>query len=106
MDTGVRGTVKFRIISIALTFGIVACAGSIAAQKKSAATSGPVVIVQDKGKLTIKLGGQTVRHEHFEIGPSGGDWLAKGSAATKLRNRGARQAADSRTLKRTGAPLR
>src|SRR5438046_5629 len=54
MDTGVRGTVKFRIISIALTFGIVACAVSIAAQKKSAATSGPVVFVQDKGKRGVQ----------------------------------------------------
>ena len=60
MDAGVRSTVKFRTISIALTFGIAACAAfSLAAQKKPSA-AGPVVFAQDKGKLTIKLGGQTV----------------------------------------------
>src|SRR5437879_2348483 len=105
MDTGVRGTVKFRIISIALTFGIVACAVSIAAQKKSAATSGPVVFVQDKGKLTIKLGGQTVGHEDFEIAPSGGGWLAKGLAEVKPPDSGASKVSGSLTLQGNGAPI-
>ena len=105
MDTGVRGTVKFRIISIALTFGIVACAVSIAAQKKSAATSGPVVFVQDKGKLTIKLGGQTVGHEDFEIAPSGGGWLAKGLAEIKPPDGGASKVSGSLTLQGNGAPI-
>src|SRR5437667_4074570 len=105
MDTGVRGTVKFRIISIALTFGIVACAVSIAAQKKSAATSGPVVFVQDKGKLTIKLGGQTVGHEEFEIAPSGGGWLAKGLAEIKPPEGGSSKVSGSLTLQADGAPI-
>ena len=105
MDTGVRGTVKFRIISIALTFGIVACAVSIAAQKKSAATSGPVVFVQDKGKLTIKLGGQTVGHEDFEIAPSGGGWLAKGLAEIKPPDGGGSKVSGSLTLQGNGAPI-
>src|SRR2546430_11974548 len=105
MDTGVRGTVKFRIISIALTFGIVACAVSIAAQKKSAATSGPVVFVQDKGKLTIKLGGQTVGHEDFEIAPSGGGWLAKGLAEIKPPDGGSSKVSGSLTLQGNGAPI-
>src|SRR5438128_3947257 len=105
MDAGVRGTVKFRIISIALTFGIVACAVSIAAQKKSAATSGPVVFVQDKGKLTIKLGGQTVGHEDFEIAPSGGGWLAKGLAEIKPPDGGASKVSGSLTLQGNGAPI-
>src|SRR5437660_10341445 len=105
MDTGVRGTVKFRIISIALTFGIVACAVSIAAQKKSAATSGPVVFVQDKGKLTIKLGGQTVGHEDFEIAPSGGGWLAKGLAEVKPPDSGASKVSGSLTMQGDGAPI-
>src|SRR5437016_6693423 len=105
MDAGVRGTVKFRIISIALTFGIVACAVSIAAQKKSAATSGPVVFVQDKGKLTIKLGGQTVGHEDFEISPSGGGWLAKGLAEVKPPDSGASKVSGSLTLQPDGAPI-
>src|SRR5438477_5735202 len=105
MDAGVRGTVKFRIISIALTFGIVACAVSIAAQKKSAATSGPVVFVQDKGKLTIKLDGQTVGHEDFEIAPSGGGWPAKGLAEVKPPDSGASKVSGSLTLQGNGAPI-
>src|SRR5207253_4716635 len=105
MDAGVRGTVKFRIISIALTFGIVACAVSIAAQKKSAATSGPVVFVQDKGKLTIKLGGQTVGHEGLESAPSGGGWLAKGLAEIKPPDGGASKVSGSLTLQADGAPI-
>src|SRR5213594_1422484 len=105
MDAGVRGTVKFRIISIALTFGIVACAVSIAAQKKSAGGSGPVVLAQDKGKLTIKLGGQTVGHEEFEIAPSGGGWLAKGTAEIKPPEGGSSKVSGSLTLQADGAPV-
>src|SRR6184192_3195110 len=105
MDTGERGTVKFRIISIALTFGIVACAVSIAAQKKAAATSGPVVFVQDKGKLTIKLGGQTVGHEEFEIARSGGGWLAKGTAEIKPPGGDSSKVSGSLTLQADGAPV-
>src|SRR6266481_4546681 len=106
MDTGVRGTVKFRIISIALTFGIVACAVlSSAAQKKSAAASGPTVFAQDKGRLTIKLGGQTVGHEEFEIAPSGGGWLAKGVAEIKPPNGGSSKVSGSLTLQPDGAPI-
>jgi hypothetical protein len=97
--------VKLRI-SIALTFGIVVCAVlSIAAQKKAAATSGPVVFVQDKGKLTIKLGGQTVGHEEFEIAPSGGGWLAKGLAEIKPPEGGSSMVSGSLTLQADGAPI-
>ena len=93
-------------ISIALTFGIVVCAAlSIAAQKKAAATSGPVVFVQDKGKLTIKLGGQTVGHEEFEIAPSGGGWLAKGLAEIKPPEGGSSKVSGSLTLQADGAPI-
>lgn len=97
---------KFRIISIALTFGIVACAVlSVAAQKKAAATSGPVVFVQDKGKLTVKLGGQTVGHEDFEISPSGGGWMAKGLAEIKPPDGGSSKISGSLTLQGNGAPI-
>src|SRR5712692_6119905 len=55
MDTGVRNTVEFRTASLALTFGIVAClALSLAAQKKTSETSGPVVFAQAKGTAEIK----------------------------------------------------
>jgi hypothetical protein len=106
MDTGVRSTVKFKTISFALTLGIVACGAlSLAAQKKPAAASGPVVFSQDKGKLTIKLGGQTVGHEEFEIAPSGGGWLAKGTAEIKPPEGASSKVSGSLTLQGNGAPI-
>src|SRR5260221_2882947 len=106
METGVRSTVKFRTVSFALTFGIVACGGlSLAAQKKPTPTLGPVVFAQDKGKLTIKLGGQTVGHEDFEIAPSGGGWLAKGVAEIKPPEGAASKVSRSLTLQPDGAPI-
>src|SRR6266852_1883698 len=106
MDPRVRTTVKFKIVSIALTLGITACAAiSLAAQKKAAATSGPVVLVQDRGKLTIKLAGQTVGHEEFEIAPSGGGWLAKGTTEIKPPDGGASKVSGSLTLQADGAPI-
>src|SRR5882762_727494 len=105
MDTGVRSTVKFRTVSIALALGIAACALSLSAQKKAAETSAPVVFAQDKGKLTIKLGGQTVGHEEFEIAPSGGGWLAKGTAEIKPPEGGSSKISGSLTLQADGAPI-
>ena len=106
MDTGVRITVKFRTIPLAMTLGIVACGAlSLAAQKKPAPTSGPVVFAQDKGKLTIKLGGQTVGHEEFEIAPSGGGWLAKGTAEIKPPEGTSSKVSGSLTLQGNGAPI-
>ncbi len=106
MDTGVRSTVKFRTVSFTLTLGILACAAfSLAAQKKPAPTSGPSVFAQDKGKLTIKLGGQTVGHEEFEIAPSGGGWLAKGTAEIKPPEGASSRVSGSLTLQANGAPI-
>jgi hypothetical protein len=106
MDAGVRSTVKFRTASIALVFGIaVGAAFSFAAQKKPAAAPVPVVFAQDKGKLTIKLGGQTVGHEEFEIAPSGGGWLAKGVAEIKPPEGASSKVSGSLTLQPDGAPI-
>jgi len=106
MDAGVRSTVKFRTAWIALAFGIVASAAwSVAAQKKAAVTSGAVVFTPDKGKLTIKLDGQTVGHEEFEIAPSGGGWLAKGTAEIKPPEGAVSKVSGSLTLQGNGAPI-
>lgn len=53
---------------------------AVASQKKGAALSTHNVFAPDKGKFTIKLDGQTVGHEDFEITPSGSGWLARGTA--------------------------
>src|SRR6266851_3853276 len=76
MVLGVRSIVKFRKVSIALTLGIVACAAlSLAAQKKAAQTSGPVVFAQDKGKFTIKLSGSLTLQA--DGAPISYDWSAQ-----------------------------
>jgi hypothetical protein len=104
MVTGVRRTVKFRTISMSLALTIGACAAfSFAAQKKAA--PGPGVLAQDKGKFTIKLDGQTVGHEEFEIAPSGGGWLAKGTADVKPPEGAASKVTGSLTLQSDGTPI-
>src|SRR5437899_11492508 len=105
MDAEVRSTVKFRTGSIALTLGIVACAALSLAAQKGGQPSGAVVFAQDKGKLTIKLGGQTVGHEEFEIAPSGGGWVAKGTAEIKPPESSASRVSGSLTLQPDGAPI-
>jgi hypothetical protein len=37
-------------------------------------------LVSDKGKFRILVNGQAVGKEEFEIGPSGGDWSARGNS--------------------------
>jgi hypothetical protein len=104
MVTGVRRTVKFRTISMSLALTIGACAAfSFAAQKKAA--PGPGVLAQDKGKFIIKLDGQTVGHEEFEIAPSGGGWLAKGTADVKPPEGAASKVTGSLTLQSDGTPI-
>ena len=106
MSTGVRSTVKSRTVVIALTLGIVACAAlSLADQKKGAPASGSVVLAPDRGKLTIKLGGQTVGHEEFEIAPSGGSWLAKGTAEIKPPQGASSKVTGALALQANGAPI-
>jgi hypothetical protein len=106
MDRGATSTVKFRTVSFLTTLGIVACAAlSLAAQKKPATSSGPVVFAEDKGKFTIKLGAQIVGHEEFEIAPSGGGWLAKGTAEIKPPQGASSKVSGSLTLEANGAPI-
>src|SRR6266566_4203935 len=83
-----------------LTLGLVACA-TLASQKKAA----PGVLVQDKGKFTIKLAGQTVGHEEFEIAPAEGGWLAKGSSDIKPPEGAPSRVTGSLTLLSNGSPI-
>jgi hypothetical protein len=85
---------------------ILACAvAGLAAQKKNSAAPGASVFAQDKGKLTIKLEGQTVGHEEFEITPAAGGWLAKGIADIKPSQSAASKVSGSLTLLPDGAPV-
>jgi len=85
---------------------ILACAvAGIAAQKKNSGGPSGSLFAQDSGKLTIKLDGQTVGHEEFEITPSGGGWLAKGNADIKPSNGSASKVSGSLALQPDGAPI-
>lgn len=48
--------------------------------KKDADSKSQNGFVADKGKFRIMVNGQQVGKEEFEIGPSGSDWIAHGSA--------------------------
>ncbi|PYT46807.1 MAG: hypothetical protein DMG44_19790 [Acidobacteria bacterium] len=91
---------KYRkIVTAVLT--ILACTAlTLAAQKSS-----PGIFAQDKGKLTIKLDGQTVGREDFEIAPSGAGWRAKGTADIKPSEGPASKISGTLTLQPDGAPI-
>ena len=95
---------KFSLsLSVAL---ILACGvAGLAAQKKNVPPAAAGVFAEDKGKLTIKLDGQTVGHEEFEIMPSAGGWLAKGNADIKPAQSAASKVSGSLTLLPDGAPV-
>jgi hypothetical protein len=96
---------KFKTASLALALAISACAAfTLAAQKKGGANSASV-FAQDKAKFVIKLDGQTVGHEEFEIAPNGGGWLAKGTSDIKLPAGGTSKVSGTLTLQPDGAPI-
>ncbi len=100
MSTGVRRTMKCRK-TVAAVLTILACAAlTLAAQKSS-----PGVFAQDKGKLTIRLDGQIVGREDFEIAPSGTGWRAKGTADLKPPEGPASKISGTLTLQPDGAPI-
>ena len=101
MGTGVRRTMEFRTTAAATSLAILACAAlTLAAQKSSSG-----VFAQDKGKLTIRLDGQTVGREDFEIAPSGAGWRAKGTADIKPPEGPASKISGTLTLQPDGAPI-
>src|SRR6266404_1120840 len=101
MSTGVIRTMKFRKTAAATALAILACAAlTLAAQKNSS-----TLFAQDKGKLTIKLDGQTVGREDFEIAPSGAGWRAKGTADIKPPEGPPSKISGTLTLQPDGAPI-
>jgi phage baseplate assembly protein gpV len=97
---------KFKSASLAFALVIFACAAlTVAAQKKTGATSAAGVFSQDRAKFAIKLDGQTVGHEDFEIAPNGGGWLAKGTSDIKLPTGGSSKVSGTLTLQPDGAPI-
>jgi hypothetical protein len=96
--------VNSKTVFIGLILGMVACAAlSFASQKKEKAAPG--LLVQDKGKFTIKLAGQTVGHEEFDISPAEGGWLAKGTSDIKPPEGAPIKVTGSLTLQANGSPI-
>ena len=95
---------NFKTVFIGLALGILACAAlSFASQKKEKAAPG--VFVQDKGKFTIRLAGQAVGHEEFDISPAEGGWLAKGTSDIKPPAGAPSKVTGSLTLQADGSPI-
>jgi hypothetical protein len=105
MKTKLRGSeAKFPVCLGA--FLIFACAAAVVAnQKKSAPVPGLSLLVQDQGKLTIKLDGQTVGHEEFQIAPTNSGWIAKGNAEIKTAQGPTSKVTGALTLQPDGAPV-
>jgi hypothetical protein len=71
-------------------------------QKKGPAGS---VFVTDKGKFKIVLDGKTVGREEFEIVPSGGGWVAKGTTHLSPEGSPATTVTGALTLQPDGMPI-
>ena len=98
--------VKFKTTFAASIVGVTLCAAlSLAAQKKGASSSASSIFVQDKGKLSIKLAGQTVGHEEFEIAPTDGGWLAKGTSEIKPPEGATSKVTGSLAMQPDGSPI-
>jgi hypothetical protein len=75
---------NYKAILCVLSAGLLLSAVlAVAAQKKGALSGAASLLAQDKGKFSIMLDGKTVGHEDFEIAPSGGGWMAKGTTDLK-----------------------
>lgn len=85
-----------------LTAILLCAAAGFAAQRN---TTGASVLAADKGKFTIKLDGQTVGHEEFEISPSGGGWTAKGTTDFKPPATAPVKVTGMLVLQADGAPI-
>lgn len=97
---------KHRFFPAALTLALVACASlTVSAQKKTATPVVQGILSPDQGRFTVKLEGQTVGHEEFQIAPSGGGWLAKGSAEIKPPQGTPSKVSGSLTMRPDGAPI-
>ena len=70
-------------------------------QKKGAAGS---VFTNDKGKLKILLDGKQIGREEFEIAPSGGAWVAKGTTHLSVEGAPATTVTGTLTLQPDGVP--
>ena len=88
----------------AVWFSLLLCFSALTlarAQKKDAAAS---LFQPDKGRFSLLVDGKSVGHEEFEIAPSAGGWLARGTT-TLATEKGETKVTGSLTLEADGAPI-
>ena len=101
----VEGSQQMRIIlRTTKIFGVIVAGlltfGGLTSQAQKKAS----VFTPDKGKFTIRLDGQTVGHEEFEIAPSDSGWAAHSTTDLKPPDAPATRVSGSLTLQPDGAP--
>jgi len=99
------GDMNFKVVLAAASAAILIFSGASPAKQKKAAPAGPSVFVQDKGKFTIQLNGQTVGHEDFDISPAGAGWATHSSTDLKPLDSPAARVSGTLTLQPDGAPI-
>jgi hypothetical protein len=75
LKEGILSTSSFAVIPVILAAAAFLFVFAPAGSSKAAS-----VFVPDKGNFRILASGQQVGKEEFEISPSGGDWVAKGTS--------------------------
>src|SRR5271163_2463196 len=105
MKSNLRGSQPGLSLLLSALLIFTCTAAGLATQKKNAASAIPSVLAADKGKFTIKLDGQTVGHEEFEISPSGGGWTAKGTTDFKPPATAPVKVTGMLVLQADGAPI-
>lgn len=71
---------RIRIQTASAFVAILALAASIFAVAATGASKALSLFTPDKGNFKVLVNGQQMGKEEFEIGPSGGDWVAKGTS--------------------------
>ena len=80
-------------------------AGLVAPDPAPALQSAGSAFASDKGKFRILVNGQEVGKEEFEIGPSGGGWVAHGTAQIQTPQ-GSSRVSGTLNIRADGSPVR
>jgi len=91
---------SFAAVFLVTAIAVVVC--TYGGQKKTPEGS---VLVAEKGKLTIIVDGKSIGREEFEIAPSSGGWIAKGTTHLSVEGAPATTVTGALTLQPGGAPV-
>jgi len=95
-----RWTARICLVAAAATFAAFATVALVAAAGSSSST-----FSSDKGKFRILVNGQEVGKEDFDLGPSGGDWIAHGTSEIQTPQ-GVQHVSGTLQLHADGTPAR